>query len=57
MSEFDEPLVVPPTLEGERLDRFVALVTGWSRATVAELSDLIDRLVRLLWSGPGRADS
>jgi 23S rRNA pseudouridine1911/1915/1917 synthase len=37
VSEFDEPLVVPATLEGERLDRFVALVTGWSRTAVAEL--------------------
>jgi protein-tyrosine-phosphatase len=35
---------------------------GQYRATVAELSDLVDRLVRLLWSGslwsgPGPADS
>jgi len=32
-----EPLVVPEALEGERLDRAVALLTGWSRADVQEL--------------------
>jgi 23S rRNA pseudouridine1911/1915/1917 synthase len=32
-----EPVVVPGTLAGERLDRAVALLTGWSRADVADL--------------------
>jgi 23S rRNA pseudouridine1911/1915/1917 synthase len=32
-----EPLVVPDTLEGERLDRTVAMLTGWSRAEVQTL--------------------
>jgi 23S rRNA pseudouridine1911/1915/1917 synthase len=32
-----EPLVVPETLEGERLDRTVAMLTGWSRAEVQAL--------------------
>jgi 23S rRNA pseudouridine1911/1915/1917 synthase len=32
-----EPLVVPETLEGERLDRTVAMLTGWSRAEVQTL--------------------
>jgi len=35
--ELPEPLVVPPTLAGERVDRAVALLTGWSRSEVAEL--------------------
>jgi 23S rRNA pseudouridine1911/1915/1917 synthase len=32
-----EPLVVPETLEGERLDRTIAMLTGWSRAEVQPL--------------------
>jgi 23S rRNA pseudouridine1911/1915/1917 synthase len=33
----EEPLVVPPTLAGERIDRTVAMLTGWSRAEVQAL--------------------
>jgi len=32
-----EPIPVPPTLAGERVDRAVALLTGWSRADVQVL--------------------
>lgn len=32
-----EPIVVPESLAGERLDRAVALLTGWSRAEVQHL--------------------
>ena len=32
-----EPIVVPPTLDGERVDRAIALITGWSRADVQAL--------------------
>jgi 23S rRNA pseudouridine1911/1915/1917 synthase len=32
-----EAIPVPPTLEGERVDRAVALLTGWSRADVQAL--------------------
>jgi 23S rRNA pseudouridine1911/1915/1917 synthase len=32
-------LAVPPALEGERLDRALALLTGWSRAEVTRLID------------------
>jgi len=32
-----EPMVVPASLAGERVDRALALLTGWSRADVAEL--------------------
>ena len=35
-----EPLAVPATLAGERVDRAVALLTGWSRA---EVQDLVER--------------
>jgi 23S rRNA pseudouridine1911/1915/1917 synthase len=35
-----EPVVVPATLAGERVDRAVALLTGWSRA---EVQDLVER--------------
>lgn len=35
----DEPVVVPSALVGERLDRAVALLTGWSRAEVQVLID------------------
>jgi len=31
------PVVVPASLAGERVDRAVALITGWSRRAVAEL--------------------
>jgi 23S rRNA pseudouridine1911/1915/1917 synthase len=34
-----EPLVVPASLAGERLDRAVALLTGWSRSEVQALVD------------------
>ncbi len=34
-----EPFVVPASLEGERVDRAVALETGWSRAEVQTLID------------------
>ena len=33
----DEPIVVPAALAGERVDRAVALLTGWSRAEVQSL--------------------
>ncbi len=39
MSDAVEPLVVPTTLAGERLDRAVALLTGWSRSEVQHLVD------------------
>src|SRR4029079_18182426 len=32
-----EPIPVPGTLAGERIDRAVALLTGWSRADVQDL--------------------
>jgi 23S rRNA pseudouridine1911/1915/1917 synthase len=35
-----EPLVVPDALAGERLDRAVALLTGWTRR---EVQDLVER--------------
>jgi 23S rRNA pseudouridine1911/1915/1917 synthase len=34
-----EPIVVPAALEGERVDRAVALITGWPRAAVQGLLD------------------
>ena len=34
-----ESLVVPAALAGERVDRAVALLTGWSRADVQVLID------------------
>ena len=34
-----EQLVVPDALAGERLDRAVALLTGWTRSEVQELVD------------------
>lgn len=37
MSDAAEPLVVPASLAGERLDRAVALLTGWSRNEVQAL--------------------
>jgi 23S rRNA pseudouridine1911/1915/1917 synthase len=33
----DDPIVVPQTLDGERVDRAIALLTGWSRAEVQAL--------------------
>lgn len=35
--EAPEPMVVPAALAGERVDRALALLTGWSRTDVAEL--------------------
>jgi 23S rRNA pseudouridine1911/1915/1917 synthase len=35
--ESPEPLVIPTTLAGERVDRALALLTGWSRSEVAGL--------------------
>jgi 23S rRNA pseudouridine1911/1915/1917 synthase len=32
-----EPIEVPPALEGERIDRAIALLTGWSRGDVQQL--------------------
>jgi 23S rRNA pseudouridine1911/1915/1917 synthase len=34
-----EPIVIPAALEGERLDRAVALITGWPRGAVQTLLD------------------
>ena len=45
MSDAPGPIVVPPTLAGERLDRAVALLTGWSRREVQELVRRGDVLV------------
>ncbi|MDQ1519065.1 MAG: rRNA synthase, partial [Actinomycetota bacterium] len=39
MSALPEPINVPAALAGERVDRAVALVTGWSRADVQALLD------------------
>jgi 23S rRNA pseudouridine1911/1915/1917 synthase len=36
-AEPSEPLVVPASLAGERVDRALALITGWSRRAVADL--------------------
>ena len=41
----NELLVVPATLAGERLDRAVALLTGWTRSEVQELIDREDVLL------------
>ncbi|MFO7589527.1 MAG: RluA family pseudouridine synthase [Acidimicrobiia bacterium] len=40
-----EPLVVPATLAGERVDRAISLLTGWSRAEVQVLVRAGDILV------------
>ncbi len=40
-----EPLVVPAALAGERIDRAIALLTGWSRAEVQALVGAGDVLV------------
>jgi 23S rRNA pseudouridine1911/1915/1917 synthase len=40
-----EPIVVPGVLAGERVDRAVALLTGWSRADVQSLLEHDDVLV------------
>ena len=37
MNDAPEPLIVPATLAGERVDRAVALLSGWSRREVQEL--------------------
>jgi 23S rRNA pseudouridine1911/1915/1917 synthase len=37
VNEAREPIDVPPALDGERVDRAVALLTGWSRNDVQEL--------------------
>jgi 23S rRNA pseudouridine1911/1915/1917 synthase len=39
MSALPDPINVPAALAGERVDRAVALVTGWSRADVQALLD------------------
>jgi 23S rRNA pseudouridine1911/1915/1917 synthase len=41
----NEPLVVPEALAGERLDRAVALLTGWTRREVQDLIDGDDVLL------------
>ena len=40
-----EPIIVPQSLAGERVDRALATITGWSRAAVAELTRTGDVLV------------
>ncbi|MBK5287784.1 MAG: RluA family pseudouridine synthase [Acidimicrobiia bacterium] len=47
MSSVDDqsPLIVPETLAGERVDRAVALLTGWSRSAVREMVERGDVLV------------
>ena len=40
-----EPLPIPASLDGERVDRVVALLTGWSRADVQALVERGDVLV------------
>lgn len=45
MSEFADPLVVPASLEGERVDRAIAFLTGWSRSDVRALVSAGDVLV------------
>jgi len=45
VSEGPEPLVVPESLAGERVDRALALLTGWSRREVKELVEHGDVLV------------
>ena len=40
-----EPVLVPETLAGERVDRAVALLTGWSRSAVREMVERGDVLV------------
>jgi 23S rRNA pseudouridine1911/1915/1917 synthase len=37
VTEHLDPIVVPSSLSGERVDRALALITGWSRAAVADL--------------------
>jgi 23S rRNA pseudouridine1911/1915/1917 synthase len=39
MHDGPEPIVVPAALDGERVDRAVALLTGWTRAAVQDLVD------------------
>jgi 23S rRNA pseudouridine1911/1915/1917 synthase len=45
MNEPAEPIVVPASLEGERVDRAIALLTGWSRRDVQVLVSAGDVLV------------
>jgi 23S rRNA pseudouridine1911/1915/1917 synthase len=45
MNEFAEPLVVPASLDGERVDRAIAFLTGWSRRAVQSLVTAGDVLV------------
>jgi 23S rRNA pseudouridine1911/1915/1917 synthase len=45
MTESEEAIVVPAALEGERVDRAVALLTGWPRAAVQALVDAGEVLV------------
>ena len=40
-----DPVVVPESLAGERVDRTVALLTGWSRSSVREMVERGDVLV------------
>ena len=39
MTDVPEPIVVPAPLDGDRVDRAVALITGWTRAAVQTLID------------------
>ena len=45
VTPMSEPVVVPETLGGERVDRAVSLLTGWSRRAVRELVERGDVLV------------
>ena len=48
-------LAVPTTLAGERLDRALALLTGWSRAEVARRTGLTRTTARISgksWNAP-----
>ena len=36
---FEDTFVVPDSLAGQRVDRAVAMVTGWSRAEVQAIAD------------------
>ena len=45
MTADGETVVVPESLAGERVDRAVALLTGWSRADVQDLLEAGDVLV------------
>lgn len=45
MSSVNEPLRVPATLDGERVDRALALLTGWQRSQVQTLIERDEVLV------------